>query len=468
MSRSPLFDGVSPSLLNAIKRVGDNYGPYGVRIISAYRPGSGQSQHGHGKAIDVELYDKKTGEKLANYQDSRHAAAYQQFAHAVHDDAAKNDPQLAAKLRWGGYFGNDAATGKPKYGSFDLMHFDEAGHVGMRGGSFKGGFSPEMQKYWKVAALNGGVGAPAGAAPGTAVPDVQAGAGPAAVAAARAADTKATAAPSAAAAKDPNMMKQAFLNTLLRGEAPKGAYSMINGGGKMADLSQMPTGTKAAGQFQFLPSTFAEEAKKYGYKDFQPETQNTAAWNYARDSYTQKTGRRLEDDLASNDPKVLNNISTALAGKWPSLPGGDQPNSNWAGRDFASVYNENLKGSGTATEYPDPTPNVGSGAGDYADPITANSAPADTSVATSDASSAISGKKHDYGKDVGDIFSGFADIMAKGPVAQNAAAKSSPATIAMPTPMPGGISPTVDPRVADAQRQQLAVALQRLNSGRLV
>jgi hypothetical protein len=33
--------------------------------------------------------------------------------------------------------------------------------------------------------------------------------------------------------------------------------------------------------------------------------------------------------------------------------------------------------------------------------------------------------------------------------------------------MPAGVFPTVDPKVADAQRQQLAMALQRLNSRRL-
>ena len=113
MARSPLFDGVSPSLLNAIKRVGDNYGPYGVRITSAYRPGSGHSQHGRGKAIDVELYDKKTGKAVPNYQNAESAATYQAFANAVYADAQKNDPALAAKLRWGGYFGNDPGTGKP-------------------------------------------------------------------------------------------------------------------------------------------------------------------------------------------------------------------------------------------------------------------------------------------------------------------------------------------------------------------
>ena len=331
---------------------------------------------------------------------------------------------------------------------------------------------PDEGQTAKAAAMalrNGGAAAATtGAAPGTADPAVQAGAGPAAVAAARTAD----AAPKPANA-DENMTKKAFLATLSRGEAPKGAYSMINGGGKMADLSQLPTGTRAAGQYQFLPSTFAEEAKKYGYKDFKEGTQDTAAWNHARDVYSQKTGRHLEQDLASGDPNTLNSISKTLSGTWTSLPGGAEPNSNWAGKDFASVYAENLRGSGTGTAYPDPTPNVGSGSSDYPAPsdTAIASAPADTSVSTYDAANAVSpgsGNK-DYSKDVGDMFSSFGDLMAKGPVAQNAAKAPIAANVPMASlPVPQGPVPMVDPRVADAQRQQLAVALQRLNSGRLV
>ena len=195
-------EGVSPALVAAIRRVGDTYGPYEVRITSGLRPGKHESFHGKGQAIDVALFDRKTGEKLPNYQNAKNVAEYQNLANAIYADAQKNDPALANRLRWGGYFGNDAATGKPKYGSLDLMHFDEGGHVGMRGGSWKEGFTPEMQKYWKIPAL-AVAGAPAAAgptyaedpmAPGT--PDV------------RRAETT----------KDPNAIQRAFLKTLSRGE----------------------------------------------------------------------------------------------------------------------------------------------------------------------------------------------------------------------------------------------------------
>ena len=102
----------------------------------------------------------------------------------------------------------------------------------------------------------------------------------------------------------------------------------------------------------------------------------------------------------------------------------------------------------------DPTPNVGSGSGDY----TPTTSPG---VDTSTVSASKGG--------VGDIFSGLGDIFAKGPVAQNAARPSGPANLPVPIlPVPPSVVPTVDPRVAQAQRQQLAMALQRLNSGKLV
>jgi hypothetical protein len=105
----------------------------------------------------------------------------------------------------------------------------------------------------------------------------------------------------------------------------------------------------------------------------------------------------------------------------------------------------------------DPTPNVGSGANDYP-------APLDTSP-----SSDVSAMSSINGSSVGDLFSGIADTFAKGPVAQNAASKSTPANLPLPQlPTPTGAVPTVDPKMAEMHRQMLAAALQRLNSGKLV
>ena len=306
-------------------------------------------------------------------------------------------------------------------------------------------------------------------------PAVQAGAGPAAVKAAQAADAAGARAPAATT----EAARKAFLATIATGEAPKGAYGMINGGGKVTDFSKHPGGTAAAGQYQFLPSTWDEQAKKYGYKDFKPETQDTAAWNYAKDVYQQKTGRALESDLASNDPKTINGISSALNGTWTSLPGGKETNSNWAGKDFADIYAANLKSTDTPkVEYPDPTPGVGAGQSFY-DPPKSDTAPAyadptpgvgaGQSFYDTPAAAAASGGGAGGGMD----FGGFGDMLsglgtALGGAGAKATGSSGPANLPIPVVHPPpGVFPTVDPKIVEAQRQQLAAAMQRLNSGRL-
>ena len=77
------------------------------------------------------------------------------------------------------------------------------------------------------------------------------------------------------------------------------------------------------------------------------------------------------------------------------------------------------------------------------------------------------GKK--IGDTAGDAFADIGKLFSEGPVARNAARPSGPANLPLPSlPMPSPVLPTVDPRMADMQRQQLAMALQRLNKGRLV
>jgi muramidase (phage lysozyme) len=260
----------------------------------------------------------------------------------------------------------------------------------------------------------------------------------------------------APAGLDIDSVKKAFLSTIARGEAPKGAYGLINGGGQITDFSKAPTGHAASGQYQFLPSTWAEQAKKYGYTDFKPETQDTAAWNYAKDVYNQKTGRQLDQDLISGDPNTLNNVSKALSGTWTSLPGGAEPNSNWKGLNFADVYSANLGGT-------DATPGTGTGTG--TDSGGGSTPDASTPAATPDVAS--SGGQS-FGDKLGAGLGDLGDIFAKGPVMQNASKPSGPANVPMVSlPVPPGPVPMVDPKIADAQRQQLAAALQRLNSGRL-
>jgi hypothetical protein len=154
-ARSPIYDGVDPALLQLIQ--GLKYGgPYQSRITSGFRQGDPR-QHGRGNALDVELYDPKTGTALNNYQDASTFQAYQDYANAVYQQALQSDPALAQKLRWGGYFSGD----KGKYGALDLMHFDTAGQIGMGGGTWQGGLTPEQAKIWGLQ-TGGGVGGTAG------------------------------------------------------------------------------------------------------------------------------------------------------------------------------------------------------------------------------------------------------------------------------------------------------------------
>lgn len=420
--RSPIFDGVDPDLLALIQRVAKTYGPYAVNITSGKRSGTRPSFHNTGGALDVQLSDRKTGQALANYQDPTHARAYQELANAVYRQASSN-PDLAKKLRWGGYFGGQ----KGDYGALDLMHFDlggGAGGLGMKGGSWAGGWTPEMQKYWGLAA---GGGAGDGATP------------------------------TRPGAITPEQARRAFLATLSSGESP--GYDVIYGGGKFTDYSKHPgqsvtaagRTSDAAGKYQFLGSTWAEQAAKHGYKDFSPETQDTAAWNYAAERYKTATGRDMAADLAERDPALWNQIGASLSGLWPSLPGGSQESPHWKkqGLDFATYYNNQLGGDAPETTPPATSPKP--------DPAVAAVPSAGGFFSKPSTGDAVSDAVKSLGK-----FAGGADIGA-----HSGATASGTGLIPMPLQAPGPITPIVDPARINEQRQQLAMAMQRLNTGRI-
>lgn len=138
--------GVDPSLMAAIDAASKET-PYGVRLKSGFRSGDPRL-HGMGLAADVELFDKATGKPLADYQTPETAAAYKAYADRVKAAYEAQNPGKSGELRWGGYFGG----GKGTYGALDLMHFDVGGRRGMPmgGGSWGGGFSPEMQRIWGI------------------------------------------------------------------------------------------------------------------------------------------------------------------------------------------------------------------------------------------------------------------------------------------------------------------------------
>jgi hypothetical protein len=112
----------------------------------------------------------------------------------------------------------------------------------------------------------------------------------------------------------------------------------------------------------------------------------------------------------------------------------------------------------------DPTPNVGSGAKDYETNTASTTTPKDDEKTKDDK------KKKSYGEAAGEAIEGIGKLYSEGPVAKNAARASGPMNV--PTTMTGGgmgmgPQPMVDARLAEAQRQQLAFAMQRLNTGRL-
>ena len=430
--RSSIFDGVDPQLLELVKYLQQSHKPYGVSITSGLRQPSGGNrsfhhpdESGRGRAIDFQLYDRKSGQRLANYKDPTHAKAYQTAANEVYQQALRTNPELAKRLRWGGYFGLGGQH------SLDLMHLDLGGDkVGMQGGSWQSGWTPEMMKHWGLDQSGGAGGATAGT--------------------------------SMQGPPGPDAVRRAFLASIARGEAPD--YNVLYGGGKFSDYSKHPGQTisgpdpfdpkrqlasTAAGKYQFLKSTWDEQAAKYGYKDFSPETQDTAAWNYANDTYKAKTGRDLATDLSSRDPALINQAGTALKEVWPSLPGGSQTGKAWEGKQFSDVYSENL------------------GMGDDGQPAQGSN-PLQLTVKAQPEKPAAS----PYAKAGGflaDALSGMGKSLGAGatPAVANPYATKEATTVPMAMSTPSAPTPIVDPKQQELQRQQLALAMQRLNTGRL-
>lgn len=149
---------------------------------------------------------------------------------------------------------------------------------------------------------------------------------------------------------------KALLDTIAGTESP--GYNVIYGGRRFSDFSRHPgvnvpissgpnvgKTSSAAGRYQFLGSTWDQQARKLGLTDFSPASQDIAAWDLAKTAYGSRTGRDLERDL--QDPSMLGQIGTALSPVWTSLPGGIEAGTNQ--NKFASAFQKALAGpSGTA------------------------------------------------------------------------------------------------------------------------
>jgi len=134
---------------------------------------------------------------------------------------------------------------------------------------------------------------------------------------------------------------RALLGRIASGEAT--SYDMLYGGGKFQGYGDHPRvyapitsgpdvgkKTSAAGLYQFLGSTWDQQAKKLGLKDFSPANQDAAAWDLAQTEYKAKTGRDLLATLRSGDQGAIEDVPRQLSGQWASLPGGRQPASGSA------------------------------------------------------------------------------------------------------------------------------------------
>lgn len=158
---------------------------------------------------------------------------------------------------------------------------------------------------------------------------------------------------------DAKPYQKALLNTI-SGPESGGRYDIIYGGGKFDDFSHHPnravriqTGpnagrtSSAAGKYQFLGSTWDQQAKELGLPDFSPANQDKAAWNLAAETYKAQTGQVLDDVLQSGDPAAIANVGKVLSGTWTSLPGGIEQGTNT--NRFVATYQKAL-GAGATPE----------------------------------------------------------------------------------------------------------------------
>jgi muramidase (phage lysozyme) len=215
-------------------------------------------------------------------------------------------------------------------------------------------------------------------------------------------------------------------------------YDVMYGGGKFTDYSNHPharqthggISSDAAGKYQFLGSTWDEQQKKYGYKDFSPESQDEAAWNYAKDIYARKTGNAdLEEALASNDPARVNAAAAILNQTWTSLPGGKEQSKGYGNKSFWDVYSN------------------------------AQVAPKQATGGATAAPTGQPGKSTEKKKSLWETFGEGISDFAKGakPMTYNIDPGPQAALVASKS------MPIADQSAVDAQRQRLAQMMARLN-----
>ena len=141
---------VRPDAVQATREFARLYNASQDKYDMVLRAGEGrhtEGQHTRGEALDFNLIDRRTGQRLNDYQtrDPVVFSAYQDHANQFHQFLEQNYPKLAATHRWGGYFSGGVGT----YGAQDIMHHDFEGGS-MAGGSWKGGLGQAAADYWQL------------------------------------------------------------------------------------------------------------------------------------------------------------------------------------------------------------------------------------------------------------------------------------------------------------------------------
>ena len=144
--------------------------------------------------------------------------------------------------------------------------------------------------------------------------------------------------------KDPNMRR--MLNVLSFAEGTeKHGYHTNFGGSRLEDLSWHPNKvlgrtkdgvTTATGRYQFLGSTFNEQAKKLGLQDFGPESQDLAAVGLIMDMGA------ANDVLKGDVTKAVYKLRNI----WASLP--DNPSKNQRHKTHAEIIDAWNRNGGNA------------------------------------------------------------------------------------------------------------------------
>ena len=341
------------------------------------------------------------------------------------------------------------------------MHFDTAGHIGMAGGSWGSGWTPEMQKYWGVQNAIPATGAATAAAPA---------AGP----------------PAAAAHGDvPDTGRYYPKGTDQGTIASIGALASRLGVSPAAIAGVIKTesnwdpraGTGSYhGLTQMGPATFAEAGGKLNgltydeYLKASPDKQvdTYGAWLDHYGFSDKFKGARI--DLATMTPAQQAAYLQAFQFS-PAV-------SNWIGGDVnAPVTTTHQASALGSTSLADMTKYYeGLLSTEKGDPATATGGgttePAATPAATPAADTPVADAHHGIGSGMGgfgEALSAMAGGMYGGKGGGASQGPSGPTTVPMAQlPRPSGPISMVDPKMAEMQRQQLAMALQRLNSGKLV